>query len=671
MIGSEQSSSTSSSTGRYIYSFIMKKRAYNSQKRSADETNDEHGNDDANHDAQQDSFGEHDETTHTGNISRINDNDNNGMGVARRASRPPSPTPSSRPPRPSTSMRLIDEDDPFGKLKSASSTDTVSTATASLATRSMASRKPPAIRPPRRSRRAQRQLFNRQLQLLASISGGSVVMFLFFFLNFFAFSAIIIGVSSTSMLFYTMYAYIMQVLSEGDGALFDFLPESAQNYLMNTSLHEAMTDDSNFLENRWYLLYFIPGLTPEQVSSMVARLPARHREMAHGPGGIARLALPDSVFRLIAPPNAIGGDGQSHVNPPPGTRTRGIGGSGQQGHVLRITDGEEPVVLPVIEEIGSSEEEDLEEEVTMQDAVRGIIGNARAIIGVGDNTPEINAANTDDSQQTDFNDLHWGDSNDTDRMENTRVEVHIVDDSDSETSDLGLDVSTDAFSGGMSDGQLSRLGRMLGLRRPPSEEQSTPPSPPNRSRQIQLPASVTASRAIDISHSLSDLPNLPSNDSGEGVEEEDEATIEEQQLVEGDLINEAISTMFNNLTTNASDTIINTTVSVVESVTPTMIRTGTRLSSIASVGLLGMFASSNMQPISVMGRTVGGSSSRRLGEGRGEGLVMRGLLSTLVMGGISVGSAYATRFFTRRYLKAKRALGNGTDDNRGEKPKIK
>ena len=647
----------------------MKKQASGTKKRSSNDE-DSNGEDDAQNSY---SYDENEDTKHTENVCRgrsrsssnDNDNNNNGMGVARR----PSPSPPSRPPRPSTSMRLIDEDDDdqFGKLKQSSSTDTVSTAAGSFANFSTGTRAvvPHTYKPPpgpRRSRshRAQRQLYNRQLQLLATLSGGSVVFFLFFFLNFFAFAAMMIGVSSTSMLFYTVHAYAMYILNDGEGALFDYLPESLQNYLNNTSLHEAMTDDSSFLENRWYLLYFIPGLTPEQINALVARLPQRHRDMAHGPGGMARLALPDSVFRLIAPPNARG-DSQSNAP----VRTR-MHSTGESGHVMRITEGEAPVALPVIVENESeSEEQDMEEEITMRDAFRGILSNARNLVS-GDNAIDTDVMNADEPQRTDFQDLQWDDSNDTELVEN-RIEVHIVDDSDSETSDLGLDVSADAFTGGMNNRDLGRLGRMLGLRQPQEVPRASRQAPASYV-QPQPPTTVTATRDIEISHSLSDLPmNSISR------EEEDEVTIEEQQEAEGEIINEAISTMVDNFTTSASvavsDTVINTAVSVVESVTPTLIRTGSRLSSFASVGLLGMFTSSRMQPVNIMGRTVGGGS-RRLVENRTESFIFTGLVSTLVMGGISVGSAYATRFFTRRYLAAKRerSLENGTDDNRGENP---
>lgn len=125
--------------------------------------------------------------------------------------------------------------------------------------------------------------------------------------------------------------------------------------------------------------------------------------------------------------------------------------------------------------------------------------------------------------------------------------------------------------------------------------------------------------------------------------------------------------MINNFSSTATNTVVDTISSAVERFTPSLIRSGTRLSSVAGVGLLGMFTSSQMQPISIMGRSVGGGG-RRLGENRTERNIVTGLLSTLVMGGLSIGSAYATRFFTRRYLVAKRSLTrDSTDEDRGKK----
>jgi len=60
-----------------------------------------------------------------------------------------------------------------------------------------------------------------------------------------------------------------------------------------------LTDNSGYMENRFLLLYFIPGLTPEQILGMVNRLPQRHRDLVLGPGGVARMLLPPSINNRI------------------------------------------------------------------------------------------------------------------------------------------------------------------------------------------------------------------------------------------------------------------------------------------------------------------------------------------------------------------------------------
>jgi len=515
------------------------------------------------------------------------------------------------------------------------------------------------------------------------MSGASIVTFLFFFLNVFAFITLILGLSSTSMLFYTSYSYVNYILNSGEGALFDYLPASLRNYLTNTSFHEAMSADNNFLENRWYLIYFIPGLTPEQINSMVARLPQRHRDMAHGSGGIARMILPESVWRLVAPPNSRGQRIENVYDRNGGSqdsrRLIDNGGprltlTGESGHVVRITDGQSPEPLPVIEEVIEDENgidvdvDAFEEEVTVQEAFQGILETARTLIGggTGDGIVDVVSGHEDISENISRNisrpveatgepyqDMSW-DEHDDDELQERRVEVHVVNDSDSETSDLGLDVSTDDFTGGMNDSQLSRLGRMLRLR--PLVDSTARPSsspPPPQLRPNRPPRTVLAVPDIGIEHSMSDLPNAISR-------EDDEQTLDEQQELEGDIINEAISTMVGNLTASAnnavSSTITNVAESLVESVTPSMITVGTRLSSVASVGLLGLFASSQMQPINVLGRSVGG---RRLGQERSERYLITGLVSTLAMGTLSVGGAYVTRILMRRHIAANRAQLDG------------
>ena len=661
---------------------------------------------------------------------RTNDNDNRGLGIARRPTQSPSTprlynrtrlvtqspstpllsnrtrltTQSPSTPLLSNRTRLVNDSDLIKKPKKLqhrqrSASDDQSTETGQTGSVSQMSTGTSVVthqrqmisQPPTRSFRTQERHFQRQIQLLASISGASVVVFLFFFLNFFALLTLILGLSSTSMLFYTSHSYISYVLNSGEGAFFSYLPASIQNYLSTTSLHAAMTDDSNFLENRWYLLYFIPGLTHAQIDGMVARLPQRHRDMAYGTGGMARLFLPENVWRLIAPPNGRE-DRVEHVYD--GSQDGGRGNmtgrprltmTGESGHVMRIMDGQAPEPLPVIEEDIEDEygvldvDSTLEEEITMQDAFQGIFQNTRTLIGrsggvaVREESGQVMLDIMEEDISRDimspleatresYQDMSWDESYE-DELQDRRIEVHVVDDSDSETSDLGLDVSTDDFTGRMNDTQLNRLGRMLRLL--PSRDSAATQStsyPPSRAIRNRPPITVMALPDVETEHSLSDLPNVSLR---EDVDD-DERTLEEQQELEGDIIIEAISIMVDNFSTSAnnavSSTITNAAASVIESVTPSIISVGTRLSSIAGVGLIGLFTSSHMQPINVLGRSVGGGG-RRLGQERSERYLITGLVSTLAMGAFSVGGAYVSRFLMRRHIAANRALTEGSLDD--------
>ena len=103
---------------------------------------------------------------------------------------------------------------------------------------------------------------------------------------------------------------------------------------------------------------------------------------------------------------------------------------------------------------------------------------------------------------------------------------------------------------------------------------------------------------------------------------------------------------------------------VIETVTPSLIRTGVRLSSISSVGWLGLFWSSLLSSagtttttttttttaagtttmLSIMGQLIQG---RNITQGRCGRLAICGLVSALVFGMLSVGSAYFMRAFIK------------------------
>lgn len=76
-----------------------------------------------------------------------------------------------------------------------------------------------------------------------------------------------------------------------------FLPESLRNMLTQQTLHEWMMDESFGLEYRHLLLYFMPGLTREQLDAYVQRLAPGHRQVLQRPG-LGHLMGPN-VQRLL------------------------------------------------------------------------------------------------------------------------------------------------------------------------------------------------------------------------------------------------------------------------------------------------------------------------------------------------------------------------------------
>lgn len=145
---------------------------------------------------------------------------------------------------------------------------------------------------------------------------------------------------------------------------------------------------------------------------------------------------------------------------------------------------------------------------------------------------------------------------------------------------------------------------------------------------------ATAAPGVEIECSMSDLPNANS----------DQQILEEQHSLEGDIDN------YNNSASSAfSSTITSAVVSAVEIVTPSMIRIGSRLASLASVGLLGLFTLSHIKPVQIIERNVDGGG-RRPSQDRSERYLITGLVSTLSIGVASVGGAHISRYLVRHHL---------------------
>lgn len=146
--------------------------------------------------------------------------------------------------------------------------------------------------------RGRNQHFLHQLQLLGILSLASFGVFLIYALPATALVALAIFVSSTSSLVYVVYQNALvewQSILRGRGVE-NYLPGSLYHQLAETSLHEWMMDSSFYLEYRYFILYFVPGITQEQLDSFLNRLAPRHRETLHRPMG---QLLGDDFMRIL------------------------------------------------------------------------------------------------------------------------------------------------------------------------------------------------------------------------------------------------------------------------------------------------------------------------------------------------------------------------------------
>jgi len=163
----------------------------------------------------------------------------------------------------------------------------------------------------RRQRRQERQrqrqtpeAVMRQLQTMATTLGISFGLFLLFFLNL---PALVFLISTTALAALTAtiaYQYLLLQYNAvlETGGIVNLLPESVQSSirdaLQGTTLHEWMTDPAFFMEYRYLMLYFIPGLDQAQLDALVDRLPERHRNVLRQPGYMSSMT-PTSLRRVL------------------------------------------------------------------------------------------------------------------------------------------------------------------------------------------------------------------------------------------------------------------------------------------------------------------------------------------------------------------------------------
>jgi hypothetical protein len=153
-----------------------------------------------------------------------------------------------------------------------------------------------------------------------------------------------------------------------------------------------------------------------------------------------------------------------------------------EGDSAVVNDAEEEENNEIQEEQVLPQQQQQQHSITMQDAFLGILDNARYLMGT-----RTTAAAAREQQDVDnvpiqqpmqrtviepYHDLSWDDEDDDkdggqenhNQPQGDNLQVHEIQDSESETSDLGIDVGVNDFTGGMNEGQLSRLGQFLRLR---------------------------------------------------------------------------------------------------------------------------------------------------------------------------------------------------------------
>lgn len=150
----------------------------------------------------------------------------------------------------------------------------------------------------------QRQRLHRQMVQWGIASGTSVTAVTVAFvpaqviMAFFITLSLFLGFAWTAYERARLEAYEMR-----RRGVAEYLPESVVEQLTHTSFHDWMTDGTFWTENQHFFLYFIPGVSVEQLNAYVNRLVPRHRDVLRREGlgnflgdGFMRLLLGEARY---------------------------------------------------------------------------------------------------------------------------------------------------------------------------------------------------------------------------------------------------------------------------------------------------------------------------------------------------------------------------------------
>jgi hypothetical protein len=132
----------------------------------------------------------------------------------------------------------------------------------------------------------QRRRYLRQLQTMGLATGATVAISAMIVIPTPLLIAMIVLIGIFTVLIQTMIqvaTYELQLLMQGRG-IGDYLPTSLYEQLTQRSIHDFMSDRSMVDENAYMMLYFLPGLSRDQIDEYVGRLAPRHQHLLHRQG---------------------------------------------------------------------------------------------------------------------------------------------------------------------------------------------------------------------------------------------------------------------------------------------------------------------------------------------------------------------------------------------------
>ena len=478
----------------------------------------------------------------------------------------------------------------------------------------------------RRQRRQGRQrqtpeAVMRQLQTLASTLGISFGLFLLFFLNLPALLFLISTLALAALTATIAYQYVLLQYNAvlETGGFVNLLPESVQNSirdaLQGTTLHEWMTDPAFFMEYRYLMLYFIPGLDQSQLDALVDRLPERHRNVLRQPGYMSSMT-PASVRRALvndesgnnASANALVPAGNNDTAARDGARRQLFAesqsdSSSRNGDSISSSENSVDAYQPSTSQLWA------DIAATVTGVLQGSAGGQGQLAAI-----QEEGENDDVSSRSDS------------------VESGVV------------------------------------IEQIPSEDESDEQHPAIPPTVTVDDTSVASPEPVQQQQRLITAPLTP----------QPTQTAEEEQQVEGDILNDAVAAMTNNYinaaTEAATNTIRDATVGAVEYLTPGIVRLGFGTSFLSGLGLFGGYYM-NFVRGHPMGwrrpvpRLIGGSGTSSGGNDGREAMtttaryITYGLMSSAFGGAASAGFMLLIRSGVRRSLATQRESNDDAEKN--------